>query len=256
MSPQPYNDPPSYSDNLLGQQQTSVDESNIPDDFKYSTNVAACEPSIRSIFIRKVYALLLIQLLITFSVATTIKLSTSLNQWCLQNMWLMIVTTISTFVFLIVCFFTSRKYPYNLITLFLFTLCESYSVGVITSLYDTNIVLQAIFLTMFIFLGLTVFAFQSKYDFTSWLGFTNIVMFGLVGFGFVLIFIPYNSKLELIYSSISAVLFSVYILVDTQLIMKTFHPEDEIAATITLYLDIINLFLNLLRILSELNRDD
>ncbi|ODV62018.1 Bxi1p, partial [Ascoidea rubescens DSM 1968] len=223
---------------------------NIPDDFKYSTNVAACEPSIRSIFIRKVYTLLVVQLFITFTIASSIKLSSSINQWCLNHIWLMIVATIGTFVFLLISFLSSRKYPYNLFSLFAFTLCESYCVGIITSLYDTNIILQAIVLTITIFIGLTLFAFQSKYDFTSWLGFINILFFGLIGFSLVLIFVPYNSKLELIYSSISALIFSVYILIDTQLIMRSFHPEDEIAATITLYLDIINLFLNLLRILS------
>jgi protein lifeguard len=40
-------------------------------------------------------------------------------------------------------------------------------------------------------------------------------------------------------------------LVDTQLILTRYHPEDEVAAAISLYLDIINLFLNILRILNS-----
>lgn len=64
-------------------------------------------------------------------------------------------------------------------------------------------------------------------------------------------FFPYNSTVELLYSGLAAVIFSGYILVDTQLIMRHYHVEEEIAAAISLYLDIINLFLAILRILNS-----
>lgn len=43
----------------------------------------------------------------------------------------------------------------------------------------------------------------------------------------------------------------IVIAVDTQLIMRHYHVEEEIAAAISLYLDIINLFLAILRILNS-----
>jgi FtsH-binding integral membrane protein len=64
-------------------------------------------------------------------------------------------------------------------------------------------------------------------------------------------FFPYNSKAELVYSGIAALIFSGYILVDTQLVMRHYHVEEEIAAAISLYLYIINLFLAILRILNS-----
>jgi FtsH-binding integral membrane protein len=64
-------------------------------------------------------------------------------------------------------------------------------------------------------------------------------------------FFPYNSTVELAYSGIAALIFSAYILVDTQLVLKHYHVEEEIAAAISLYLDIINLFLAILRILNN-----
>lgn len=60
-----------------------------------------------------------------------------------------------------------------------------------------------------------------------------------------------NTWVELGYSGIAALIFSGYILVDTQLIMRHYHVEEEIAAAISLYLDIINLFLAILRILNS-----
>ena len=41
---------------------------------------------------------------------------------------------------------------------------------------------------------------------------------------------------------LGALIFSIYIIIDTQQIMKTLHLDDEIIGCISLYLDIINLF--------------
>ena len=64
-------------------------------------------------------------------------------------------------------------------------------------------------------------------------------------------FFPYNKTSELIFGGLGAIIFSGYILVDTQLVMRHYHVEEEIAAAISLYLDIINLFLSILRILNS-----
>jgi FtsH-binding integral membrane protein len=72
-----------------------------------------------------------------------------------------------------------------------------------------------------------------------------------ISLGFMSAFLPHNSKVELGYGVVAALIFSGYILVDTQLILKHYNVEEEIAAAISLYLDIINLFLAILRILNS-----
>ena len=111
--------------------------------------------------------------------------------------------------------------------------------------------LQALLLTLGIFLALTVFACQTKYDFTSWIPYLFGGLWALVLFGFLAAFFPYNNTAELIYSGLGALIFSAYILVDTQLVMRRYHVEEEIAAAMSLYLDVINLFLSILRILNS-----
>lgn len=59
-----------------------------------------------------------------------------------------------------------------------------------------------------------------------------------------------SSVLELFLCVSGAMLFSFFIIFDTQLLMKTLSPEEYILATINIYLDIINLFLYILRILA------
>lgn len=139
----------------------------------------------------------------------------------------------------------------NLLFLAGFTGFEAYSVSIIVSFYESRIVLQAVVLTAGLFIALTLFACQTKYDFTSWMPYLFGGLWFLIMFGFVAAFFPQTSTTELIYSGIGALIFSGYILVDTQLIMRHYHVEEEIAAAISLYLDIINLFINILRILNN-----
>ena len=47
---------------------------------------------------------------------------------------------------------------------------------------------------------------------------------------------------------------SGFIIFDTQMIMTRVSPEEYIIATIELYLDIINLFIEILKILDKINR--
>lgn len=152
---------------------------------------------------------------------------------------------------MLLTFWKRKSYPMNLGFLAGFTVLEAYSISVIVSFYQTKIVLEALILTAGIFVALTLFACQTKYDFTSWMPYLFGGLWALVLFGFMAAFFPYNSKVELVYGVVAALIFSGYILIDTQLVMRHYHVEEEIAAAISLYLDIINLFLAILRILNS-----
>lgn len=244
--------PPSYGETQAP--RTSGD--NIPDDFKYSSSVAACELPVRQMFLRKVYALLSVQVLISVVVGYTIRLHSGIQSWCFNNMWMFYVSIAGVFGFLIATYLKARSYPINLVLLTGFTLCESYGLGLACSLVESGILAQALLLTFVIFIGLTLFAFQTKYDFTSWQGVLGMALWALIGWGFVQMFFPVHSKgMEMVYSGLGSLVFSVYVIVDTQNIMKTATLDDEIVATITLYLDVINLFLYILRFLQSSRED-
>jgi FtsH-binding integral membrane protein len=168
-------------------------------------------------------------------------------------MW---VSLFGAMVFLGLTFWKRKSYPTNLLFLSGFTALEAYSISVIVSFTDSKIVLEAVIFTFGIFVALSLFACQSKYDFTSWMPYLFGGLWVLILFGFMSMWFPYNSKVELGYGVISALIFSGYILVDTQLIMRHYHVEEEIAAAISLYLDIINLFLSILRILNSQNNNN
>ena len=196
-----------------------------------------------------------VQLLATAAVSALSMMSESYKNFIQQTPALMWVSLIGSFVFLGLTFWKRKSYPTNLLFLAGFTAMEAYSISVIVSFTDSKIVLQALFFTLGIFIALSLFACQSKYDFTHWAPYLFGALWVVVLFGFMSMFFPHSSSVELGYGVVCALIFSGYILVDTQMIMRHYHVEEEIAASISLYLDIINLFLAILRILNSQNNN-
>lgn len=64
----------------------------------------------------------------------------------------------------------------------------------------------------------------------------------------------HSTGFELIISFGGAFVFCLFILYDTQLMMQHLSAEEYILATINLYLDIVNLFIYILRILQATSR--
>lgn len=235
-------------------QSTYTDD---PDDqYKTYDMVAACEMSVRQMFIRKVYSLLSIQIVSTVLVGSVIHYDTKLRDWCLNNMWFFYICLFGSIGLLVASALKARSYPTNLFLLASFTFCEAFTIGFTCSFIQSDLLIRALVLTLFIFIGLTAFAFQTKYDFTSYQGVLSIGLWVLIGVSLIFMFFPGHSKTsDIIYATLGAIIFSGYVVVDTQLLMKKFSADDEIIATITLYLDVVNLFMYILSILNLTNDD-
>jgi len=257
--------PPSYepgttaagpSEPLLGEDHSRHSDDDIPDDFKYGVSVSQSDISIRMGFIRKVYGILFTQLLATTVVSGVFKGVPAVQTWVQANPWMMWVSLFGTIGTLIGLFIVRKKYPANFYLLAAFTLLEAYTVGTIVTFYDTTIVLEALLITVGLFAGLTLFTLQSKWDFSGMGPFLFGGLWALVLAGFVMLFFPHNGVVEVVYSAIGALIFSLYIIYDTYNICNVLHPDEYIVGAINLYLDIINLFLNILRILNSMNSSD
>ncbi|KAF1741209.1 hypothetical protein MXB_1125, partial [Myxobolus squamalis] len=103
------------------------------------------------------------------------------------------------------------------------------------------------FATMFIY---------APFDFTGWGPYLIVFLIGLIIFGiFALIY--NNHALYLFYSYLGAIIFSFYTIYDVQMIIggKKFQIKESeyVLATLELYLDIINLFLNIIGITGSKN---
>ncbi|KAI1301471.1 Protein lifeguard 1 [Halotydeus destructor] len=231
------------------------------EDMVSPTSGPFAEKQVRLAFIRKVYGILFAQLTVTFLPVVSLTVYRSNNEakvdeFLNNNSKLAIGVIIGAFVVMVVlscvldcCQSVRRTYPWNFIVLSLFTMSTSVLVTVCTMKYDVQSVALAVGLTTAITLGLTIFAFQTKIDFTVYMQLAFVVALAFCLFGFTAIFMK-NQIMRSLYAAFGAILFSVYIVIDTQLIIGghkyEISPEEYILAVLMLYMDIINLFLKLL----------
>ncbi|OGT26649.1 MAG: BAX inhibitor protein [Gammaproteobacteria bacterium RIFCSPLOWO2_02_FULL_42_14] len=111
-----------------------------------------------------------------------------------------------------------------------------------------QLILTSLGATGIIFVALSAYVLTTKKDFSFLGGFLFIVLLGgiLLSLAAVLFNIP---MLQIAMSAVFVVVFSGFILYDTSRILNN-GETNYVMATVSLYLDILNLFLSLLRILS------
>lgn len=216
------------------------------------------ERSIRIGFIRKVYGILTLQLLITFGLVC-LTFITAVKSFIIEFYWIFYIAAAGgiAILLLLVCGKNlARKVPLNYFLLFFWTLFEAYMLMYASAYYDYQTVLSAIGITIGLSIGLTVFACFSKINFSYWGSFATgllMMMLMMIMFGFL-----FSQWLKVIFCTIGVFVFSLYILYDTYLILGKFSEryeiDDYIIGALNIYMDIVNLFLMLLCILGALNR--
>lgn len=106
-------------------------------------------------------------------------------------------------------------------------------------------------------MALTIFALQTKYDFTACGGFLLAAMVCLLIFGIVAMFWRAHI-VQTIYAGCGALLACVFLIYDTQIMMGGEHkysisPEEYIFAALNLYMDVVRIFLFILQLIGNRN---
>ncbi|KAI1795644.1 inhibitor of apoptosis-promoting Bax1-domain-containing protein [Ganoderma leucocontextum] len=200
----------------------------VPDDFLYGPTVAECALQIRNDFVRKVYTILFAGL-ITRDSQTVF--------WVVTHPWSFYVPLFGTLVNLGLLYWKRLDSPLNYVLLSTFTLLEAFTLGIATAFFDSTIVLQALLITVGVFLGLTLFTLQSKYDFSGlgsylFAGLVALLMTGVVG-----IFLPFSRTMDLVFAAGGCLLFSGYVIYDTYMITNRLSHDEYIVAAISLYIE-------------------
>lgn len=217
---------------------------------------------VRMGFIRKVYSILSVQLVVTFGLILVFSLSEGAKKFAANSPGLLITSFVVSIVALLVlacCGEVRRQFPMNFVCLSIFTLAESFMLGMVTASYRTNIVVLAVLITAVVCIGITIFSFQTKIDFTVYSGVMFVAVLVLMVMGIILMFVRIPI-LHVIYASVGALIFCVYLIIDTQSIIGGTHknqisPEEYIFGAISLYTDIIQIFMFILQILNYANSD-
>jgi modulator of FtsH protease len=113
---------------------------------------------------------------------------------------------------------------------------------------------DAFILSVIGFGGLTAYALTTRKDFSFMRGALTMGLFVLIGASLLNLFL-HSSVFGLAISSVAVLLFGAYVLYDTSRLLRS-GEQDAVGFAIRLYLDFLNIFLALLRILSSSRRGD
>ena len=221
---------------------------------------SSIKASVRNGFIRKVYGILSIQLLITFAAvilcqAKPIKYAI-LHHRALSTNLIILSSSLFIIFFLMLacCRGVSRRVPYNYFILLGITICEAILCSITSSMYSFQIVSTALLLTIVAALAITLYACNTKNNFAVCRIGLYVILSQMLTIGIISVFFRIKA-LYTFYTFCSTVLVGIYLVYDTQLIIGKlgtgYSIDDYIFASLEIYMDIIRLFLLILKIIGN-----
>jgi FtsH-binding integral membrane protein len=115
-----------------------------------------------------------------------------------------------------------------------------------------SILMQAVVITLAIFIGLTLTVFITKKDFSFLRGILSICTWAVLGI--IVASLLFGFSLGAFFLGAVILLMAGYILYQTSLVMSYFPPQGYVAASLMLFSTIATLFWYVLQMLMELNR--
>ncbi|KAL2102770.1 hypothetical protein ACEWY4_001938 [Coilia grayii] len=220
--------------------------------------------SVRHRFIRKVYMILTAQLSVTVGIVAVFCFVEPVRDFVRANSalyWASYAVYFVTHIVLVCCQGPRRRHPWNLILLSIFTLALSYMAGAISSYHETRSVLLALGITAVVTVAVTVFCFQTKVDFTKCQGLfcvLGIVIFVTGIITVIVLSFKYIPWLHMLYAAIGAIVFTLFLAYHTQLLIGnrkySISPDEYVFAALSIYVDIVQIFLFILQLIGASNR--
>jgi len=217
--------------------------------------------NVRRGFVQKVYGILCVQLMVTTVVAGGVlhagtKLSVTHPGVVMTMLFASTAMSLTMMFVFMCCPDAMRKSPMNYGLLLLFTLAKGIMVGFISVQYTKESVLIALVMTIIAVFSLTIFACCTSFDVTGYVQYMGCAFMVLFGFGFFMMIsswaglgnYPAFQAMHLVYAALGAMIFSAFLVFDTQLIIGGKHHKHEFAiddyalAAVSIYVDVIELF--------------
>jgi FtsH-binding integral membrane protein len=202
----------------------------------------------RATLVRRTYSLVFVSVLVTIVGATYALSNPALMAQVRAHPFLSII---AVFIPLMVAQGARDRFPLNVLMVLLFTFAEGVFLSPILAIYaqtSPGLISQAAWLTVGTFGVLTAYAFVSRRDFSAWGSFLMTGLFVLIVTMFFNIFF-HNETASLWIAAVTVFIFSGLLIFDTWRLRNVYGPDDYVLAAVNIYLDLLNLFLALLRIL-------
>ncbi|KAF3320051.1 BI1-like protein [Carex littledalei] len=216
-------------------------------------------PELRWALIRKIYSILIVQILLTIviaSVAVFVPLVTAFFSTT-PGLVLCIVLIIFPFIVLWPLQHYYQWHPINFLLLGLFTVAISFVVRLTCAITSGKVILEAVILTAVVVVSLIFYTFWAAkrgYNFGFLRPFLSASLMALIVFGLIQVFFPFGKITSTIYGGVASLLFCAYIVTDTEDLIKRYSYDEYIRASAAIYLDIFNLFVKLLNLFRAFDR--
>jgi hypothetical protein len=253
---QPYETLPYPSQSPHTYQPLETDPDAAISELPFDSNNA----SVRLGFIRKVYYIITAMLIVTFGLVCITYFVPAFRAFQIRTTWLLIVATVLMVIILytLACFrAVARSVPWNYLLLLIFTLCMAYIVSYTTAMYTGESIIIAVGLTTAVVIALTLYAIFTTTDFTTCGGVLIVLGVAMLIGTIIGIFLK-NRWFDVAMGVFGCITFGIYLVVDTQLVIgknsRSYSIDDYVMAAVAIYLDIINLFLQILKIVGAFQR--
>lgn len=218
-------------------------------------------------FMSSVYKWMSLGILLTAVISYFVSNTPEMISLLLQNRFIFIVLLIAQIGAVLYLSLRIQHLSAMMATLifFLYASLTGLTFSVLFLVYTRESIQGAFIVTTFSFAGLSAFGYITKRDLGPVGTFCHMGLWGLIGFGILALFFPsmLAGSLGMIFSLVGIVIFAGLTAYDTQRIKSTNiignegtaedHKEAIIGA-LTLYLDFINLFLMILRLMGNRRR--
>ncbi len=203
----------------------------------------------RATLVRRTYSLVFASILVTMAGTA----------YAMTNQGMMdavrahpIITALCVFAPLLMAQYARNSFPQNIGFVFLFTFAEGLYIAPFIAFaeqHSPGIASQSAILTLSAFGALTAYAFLSRRDFSAWGGFlmTGVVVLIVT---MILMRIVGSAAGFTWIAGIGVLLFSGLLVFDTWRMRNLFGPDDYVMAAVSIYLDLLNMFIFILSLLS------
>ncbi|CAI2356166.1 unnamed protein product [Caenorhabditis sp. 36 PRJEB53466] len=167
--------------------------------------------------------------------------------------WIVFPNLLGSIALIIALHVYAREVPLNYVLLAAFTTVQALTMGCVVTLFEAKVVLEAAVITGLVVASLFAYTLQNKRDFSVGYASMGSLLCVLLWAGIFQMFFM-SPAMNFVINVFGAGLFCVLLVIDLDMIMYRFSPEDYIHACVALYMDILNLFIRILQIVAEANK--
>jgi FtsH-binding integral membrane protein len=210
----------------------------------------------RATLVRRTYGLVFLNVLVTMLGVAFTATQPALFEAAARHPW---IAAICWIIPMFMAQRSAREFPKNIILTFLATFIIGIALAPLLYMVEARtpgVVAQAGILTFVAFGALSLYALFSRRDFSAWGGFFIVGAVVLLVAMIINMFVQ-SAAADVWISAVGVMVFGGLLVFDTWRLLRSgeLGQDDYVLATVNIYMDLLNMFLFILRLLSGRSRD-